>query len=181
MLDGYRIINKRNDNMYHRDEFGYLLLNKKDKLNYYDQQVVFIGNKATALVVYNEMTKNQPFWLRISFAIRDKISSLAGVKKINGFSGQRLKNILNEGDYIDFFQIIRISDDELCLEAKDIHLTVLISMNIVANTDQNTGGYNVIVTASVITHNFFGKIYMIPVSLTHGFIVRRSLARVRFL
>ncbi|MDC9588847.1 DUF2867 domain-containing protein [Xenorhabdus sp. XENO-10] len=154
-----------------------MLLDEKDKLDYYSQQKDFIVNKMTALNIYNEMTKEIPLWLRISFNIRDKISSLAGVKKIHGFSGENLKEILRDGNYIDFFKIVCISDDEMCLLSKDIHLAVLISLNVFSN-DNHGGGCIVTVTASVITHNFFGKMYMMPVSLTHASIVREMLSKV---
>ncbi|AOM39865.1 DUF2867 domain-containing protein [Xenorhabdus hominickii] len=165
--------------MYYRDKSGFLLLDKKDKLDYYSQQKAFIGNKVTALDVYNKMTQEIPLWLRISFTIRDKISSLSDVKKIHGFSGNNLKETPRDGSYIDFFKIERISDDEMCLLSKDIHLTVLLSLNVFSNND-NGGDYIITVTASVITHNFFGKMYMIPVSLTHDIIVRSMLSKVKF-
>ncbi|PHM59835.1 DUF2867 domain-containing protein [Xenorhabdus sp. KK7.4] len=163
--------------MYYRDEFGFLLLNKKDKLDYYSQQNTFIKNKTTALTVYNEMTKKTPLWIRLSFAIRDKISSLAGVEKINGFSGGHLEENVQEGSSIDFFKIIRISDNELCLLSEDIHLTVLVSLNVLSSNNQGKGD-KVTVTASVITHNFFGKMYMIPVSLAHSIIVNSMLRKM---
>ncbi|OTA20378.1 hypothetical protein Xbed_01604 [Xenorhabdus beddingii] len=163
--------------MYYRDESGLLLLDEKDKLDYYSQQKTVVENKRTALDVYNEMTKEIPLWLRISFTIRDKISSLAGVKGIHGFSGKNLKETLHDGDYVDFFEIVHISDDEMCLLSKDIHLTVLLSLNISSNEDHGIG-YIVTVTASVITHNFFGKMYMIPVSLAHGSIVKSMLSKL---
>ncbi|CDH01518.1 DUF2867 domain-containing protein [Xenorhabdus bovienii] len=163
--------------MYYRDESGVLLLDKKDKLRYYSQQEIFIENKMTALDVYNKMTKSIPLWLRMSFSIRDKISSLAGVQKIHGFSGENLNEKLRNGNNVDFFRVVRISDDEMCLLSKDIHLTVLISLNVFSD-DNHKVGCTSTVTASVITHNFFGKIYMIPVSLTHGSIVRGMLSKV---
>ncbi|MCG3469191.1 DUF2867 domain-containing protein [Xenorhabdus bovienii] len=163
--------------MYYRDKFGVLLLDKKDNLGYYSQQKIFIENKMTALDVYNQMTQKTPLWLRLSFSIRDKISSLAGLEKIHGFSDENLNKEFHAGSYIDFFKIVRISDDEICLLSKDIHLTVLISLNVFSD-DNHKGGCIATVTASVITHNFFGKVYMIPVSLTHGSIVKGMLSKV---
>ncbi|PHM29673.1 DUF2867 domain-containing protein [Xenorhabdus budapestensis] len=165
--------------MYYRDEIGCLFLDKKDKLDYFSQQNAFIKNKVTALTVYNKMTQKTPLWLRLSFTIRDKISSLAGVKKIHGFSGGHLKETLHNGSHIDFFKIVRISDNEMCLLSKDVHLTVLISLNVFSD-DNHVNGSTATVTASVITHSFFGKMYMIPVSLTHGIIVKSMLSKVKF-
>ncbi|MFD0706121.1 DUF2867 domain-containing protein [Photorhabdus luminescens] len=165
--------------MYCRDKFGILLLDKKYKLDYYSQQKAFVGNKVTVLEVYNKMTKEIPLWLRMSFTIRDKISSFAGVKKIHGFSGENFKKELRVGNYVDFFKIVRISDDEMCLLSKDIHLTVLLSLNVFPS-DNHGVNCTIIVTASVITHNFFGRMYMIPVSLTHDIIVRSMLSKVKF-
>ncbi|PHM40260.1 hypothetical protein Xmau_02016 [Xenorhabdus mauleonii] len=163
--------------MYCRDESGVLLLDEKDKLGYYSQQKVFIEKKITALDVYNKMTNNTPLWLRLSFAIRDKISSLAGVEKIHGFSDKNSDEKYHVGSYIDFFNIIHISDNEMCLLSKDIHLSVMISVNIFLD-DNHTIGCVAAVTASVITHNFFGKVYMIPVFLTHAGIVKTMLSKI---
>ncbi|MDX7987723.1 DUF2867 domain-containing protein [Xenorhabdus sp. 12] len=163
--------------MYCRDESGVLLLAKKDKLYYYSQQKVFTVQKVTAIDVYKKMTNGMPLWLRLSFVIRDKISSLAGVEKIHGFSDKNPNEKFHVGSYIDFFEIIHLSDNEMCLLSKDIHLTVMISLNIVPNNNHKIGCIAT-VTASVITHNFFGKAYMIPVSLTHAGIVRTMLSKV---
>ncbi|WP_368656193.1 DUF2867 domain-containing protein [Xenorhabdus cabanillasii] len=57
---------------------------------------------------------------------------------------------------MDFFKIVRISDNEMCLLSKDVYLTVLISLNIFSD-DNQVSGCTTTVTASVITHNFFGK------------------------
>ncbi|WP_340609819.1 DUF2867 domain-containing protein [Xenorhabdus bharatensis] len=165
--------------MYYRDEFGFLLLNKKDQLDYYSQQHTFIKNKTTALTIYNEMTKKTPLWIRLSFAIRDRISSLAGVEKIHGFSGGHSEENVREGSSVDFFKITHISDDELCLLSEDIHLTVLVSLNILSSDNQKKDD-KVTITASVITHNFFGKMYMIPVSFAHSIIVNSMLRKMTF-
>ncbi|WP_422641361.1 DUF2867 domain-containing protein [Xenorhabdus beddingii] len=69
-----------------------------------------------------------------------------------------------------------MSDDEMCLLSEDIHLTVLLSLNIFPN--ENYGREGITVTVSVINHNFFGKMYMIPVFLTHDRIVKGMLSRM---
>ncbi|MEQ1977517.1 DUF2867 domain-containing protein [Xenorhabdus sp. SGI240] len=163
--------------MYYRNKSGILLLDKKENLYYYSQQDTFLKKKITAFEAYSKMTADIPLWLRIAFTIRDNISCLAGVKKIHGFSGEYLKKTLSHGDYIDFFKILRIKDDEMCLLSEDVHLSVLISLNIFPDCN-NEPSCKITVTASVIIHNFFGKMYMIPVSLTHDIIVKNMLSKV---
>ncbi|MEG0198984.1 MAG: DUF2867 domain-containing protein, partial [Acinetobacter sp.] len=34
------------------------------------------------------------------------------------------------------------------------------------------------ITTSVVTYNFFGKIYMLPVSIAHGRIIRNMLKKL---
>lgn len=108
--------------------------------------------------------------MNLAFRIRDAISARFGVARIGGFSGARVTEV-RPGDRLDFFLVEGISDRQLVLTARDRHLDVMIS------TDME--GARVTVTASVVTHNAFGRAYMIPVAPAHRLIVWLMLRRLR--
>lgn len=108
--------------------------------------------------------------MRMAFRTRDAISSLFGVKRIGGFSGQR-REAAPAGDRLDFFLVEHSAPDMLVLTERDRHLDVMICLSI---ADQL-----LTVTASVVTHNTFGRMYMLPVGLAHKLIVSRDLKRLK--
>ncbi len=108
--------------------------------------------------------------MRLAFKIRDTISALFGVRRIGGFSGKRRDHV-REGDYLDFFLVERIEANMLVLTARDNHLDVMTCIT--------TGAGSVSITASVITKNFFGRLYMLPVGPAHRLIVWNLLKRLK--
>lgn len=61
--------------------------------------------------------------------------------------------------------------DVLVLTERDRHLDVMICLSI----DKRV----LTVTSSVVTHNAFGRLYMLPVGLAHRVIVNRDLRRLK--
>jgi hypothetical protein len=135
----------------------------------------------TAFEAYCEMTANISSLLRFAFFLRDKISRLFNVEEIRGFAKDRPRMIPKAGSKLDFFAVESISDHQLVLTSKDSHLAVMVSLDIVPPVESNSavmGSRWLYVTASVETHNAFGKAYMLPVSPVHRAIVRRMLQSV---
>ncbi len=144
-------------------------LGPSDRLAYFDVRAVPLKREVTALEAW-DLTMSRPIpGIALAFRLRDAISSLFGVKKIGGFTGDR-QGPLGVGDKIDFFLIEEISDQVLVLTERDKHLDVMTS---VTTTDGVLA-----ITSSVITHNLFGRIYMIPVGVAHKIIVNLMLAQV---
>ncbi len=140
-----------------------------ERLAYFDVRAVPLKRKVSALEAW-DLTMSRPIpGMAFAFKIRDAISSLFGVKKIGGFTGDRQRT-LTVGDKIDFFLIEEISDQVLVLTERDKHLDVMTS---VTTTDGVLA-----ITSSVITHNLFGQLYMIPVGVAHKIIVNLMLAQV---
>lgn len=141
-------------------------------LNYLHEAHQYIDKNLTVMQVYNLMTGHPPFWLRIAFKIRDFLSlKLGGVQPISGFDSVKPENVqINEK--LDFFDVVKITDKELYLQSTDKHLSVLVALQLQEHNEQEN---ELTVTTSVITYNLFGKIYMLPVSLVHDFIVKNSL------
>lgn len=130
----------------------------------------------TAFEAYCQMTDNSSWLLKSAFWLRDRISSLAGVKSIGGFVGSRPETPPQTGGKLDFFDVLSISEDKLFLSSNDRHLSVLAAIMLdspVASARKLT------ITTSVKTHNFFGTLYMLPVAPAHEVIVQRMLEKVK--
>ena len=108
--------------------------------------------------------------LGLAIKLRDAISARFGVARIGGFSGA-IVEAPQVGDHLDFFLIEHISDTVLSLTARDRHLDVMTCVTV--------EGVRLAITASVVTHNWFGRLYMIPVAQAHRLIVWAMLRRLR--
>lgn len=146
------------------------LVAARDQLAYFASQSVTLPLTIGPLEVWNRMMAAPLPGMALAFRIRDAISARFGVERIGGFSG-RPAGQPRPGDRLDFFTVEAISPDQLVLTARDRHLDVMIS------TDCN--GPQVTVTASVVTHNLFGRAYMLPVGPAHRLIVRLMLNQLR--
>jgi len=116
------------------------------------------------------MMSQPPPLLNLAFRARDAISSRFGVKKIGGFS-KTSKTSVKPGEMLDFFLVEFASEDVLSLSERDSHLDVLTC---ISRVDKE-----ITITSSVITHNTFGRIYMLPVRPAHKIIVRSFLQRLK--
>jgi len=72
---------------------------------------------------------------------------------------------------LDFFLVECTSNDVLSLSSRDSHLDVLTCIS--------TQGTRLTITSPVKTHNWFGKLYMLPVAPTHKLIVWIFLRRIK--
>lgn len=139
-------------------------------LNYYDQRSVELSVAISPLEAWNLIMAGPQPVLRAAFCIRDSISARFGVKRIGGFSGTR-KEAVQAGDYLDFFLVEHIGPDLLILTERDRHLDVMTCIS--------TKEKRVTVTSSVVTHNLFGRAYMVPVGVAHKLIVTAMLRRLK--
>ncbi|MFC3058373.1 DUF2867 domain-containing protein [Paenirhodobacter populi] len=147
-----------------------LTLRPLPELDYHDSRSVSLPESITPIGAWNLMTGEPGPLMRLAFKMRDAISSLFGVKRIGGFSGRRRESV-QAGDRLDFFLVEHSAPDMLVLTERDRHLDVMICLSI---ADQL-----LTVTASVVTHNTFGRMYMLPVGLAHKLIVSRDLRRLK--
>ena len=144
-------------------------------LNFLHEDTQIINKNISAIQAYNMMTHQSSPWLNTAFKIRDFLSyKLAGIKPIKGFGSSKI-HPPELNDKLDFFDVVKISDNELFLQSTDKHLSVLVSMQINACTEYKN---EIKITTSVVTYNFFGKIYMLPVSIAHGRIIRNMLKKL---
>jgi hypothetical protein len=129
----------------------------------------------TALQAYCAMTSHIPAWLAGAFRLRDFISRRFNVADIHGFTSRSPEHVPQVGECLDFFTVEAISDQQLVLTSRDIHLAVMVCMD---STAECGNRQRLSVTTSVQCFNTFGRLYMLPVGLVHGPIVRRMLANL---
>lgn len=139
-------------------------------LAYLDSQSVTLPAPITAIEAWRRVMAKPLPGLGLAFWLRDMISTRFGVAKIGGFSGAAV-DAPQVGDHLDFFLIEHIDDQVLSLTARDRHLDVMACVTV--------EGARVAITASVVTHNGFGRLYMIPVAPAHRLIVWAMLRRLR--
>ena len=140
------------------------------ELDYHDSRSVLLPVQITALQAWNLMTAGQGPLMRLAFRTRDGISSLFGVKRIGGFSGTR-REVVQAGDYLDFFLVEYSAPEVLVLTERDRHLDVMTCVSMADRV--------LTITSSVVTHNTFGRLYMLPVGPAHKLIVNRYLKRLQ--
>jgi hypothetical protein len=138
-------------------------------LDYYDSQSVTLAHPVTPLEGWNIIMASPQPVLRAAFAVRDVISARFGVKRIGGFSGALVREVA-VGDYLDFFLVEDAETDHLVLTERDRHLDVMTCIS--------CEGPVLTITSSVVTHNLFGRAYMLPVGIAHRVIVRGMLDRL---
>lgn len=141
-----------------------------NELDFFDTQSVELNRPVSALEAWGLIMSRPSIVLKWAFRIRDAISSLFGVKKIGGFSPVAPSSIA-VGDKIDFFLVEYATNDVLTLSERDRHLDVLTCIS--------TTGNKLSITSSVMTHNTFGRAYMLPVGPAHKLIVRSFLKRIK--
>ena len=140
------------------------------ELDYHDSRSVLLPVQITALQAWNLMTAEQGPLMRLAFRTRDAISALFGVKRIGGFSGTR-REVVQAGDYLDFFLVEHSAPEVLVLTERDRHLDVMTCVSLADRV--------LTITSSVVTHNTFGRLYMLPVGPAHKLIVNSYLKRLQ--
>lgn len=146
------------------------VLRSIEDLDYHDERSILLPRAVSPLEAWNlMMTGPQPV-LQVAFRIRDSISACFGVKRIGGFTGVTRETV-RTGDHLDFFLVEHEGPDVLVLTERDRHLDVMTCIS--------TSGCRLTVTSSVVTHNAFGRAYMLPVGPAHKLIVNTMLRRVK--
>lgn len=142
-----------------------------ENIDYLSYQTASLPQDISVYDAYRIMTQSQPKWLKILFQMRDFLGRMVGIRTIKGFN-QLTKDIPNIGDFVHFFTVFELEKDKLTLVIKDHHLDVCLHLRLIDDGDQQNKLY---VITSVKNHNLIGKLYMVPVSVLHPFIVNRLL------
>jgi hypothetical protein len=146
------------------------LVAPRERLAFLDCQSVDLAGPVSALQAWRRLRAQRAPGLGPAIWLRDAISAWFGVARIGGFHGE-LAGEVRAGDRLDFFLVEFISDAVLTLTARDRHLDVMTCVTM--------EGRRLTITASVVTHNRFGRVYMLPVAPAHRLIVWYGLRRLR--
>ncbi|MBE1237873.1 DUF2867 domain-containing protein [Phaeovibrio sulfidiphilus] len=152
---------------------GTMLTAPVSLLAYHDTQNAPVASGMTAVDAYWTMTSRLPDLYRLLFRVRDAFGSSVGIRPVGGFEGPCSREVVS-GGRVDFFDVVRVSDERLVLSANDHHLDVMISINI----HGEPGARRLHLTASVRTHNRVGRVYMLPVRPIHRLLVASMLRRL---
>ena len=137
-----------------------------DRLDYLDIQSAELPWPVTALEAWQRMKSRRSLLFALAVRLRDVVAGCFGVAPIGGLSTTTEADP-KPGDRMDFFTVDHIDLAVLALVVRDRHLDTMTCVSVEGST--------VFVTASVITHNLFGRIYMLPVGPAHRLIVRHFL------
>lgn len=150
------------------------LLAPDNRCAYLHSRSATIPAKITALEAWNAAMARPLPGVAIAFKIRDAISARFNVERIGGFSGTRRDHV-EAGEKLDFFLVEEALPHRLMLSARDTHLDVMTCVTAMPALN----GTKIAITSSVITHNRFGRAYMIPVGPAHRIIVYATLRRIK--
>lgn len=117
-----------------------------------------------------------PKWIDKLFTIRNNIVKRFGLKTSGSFTNrqQQLENFTGApGEQIGLFKVFYKTDHELILGEDDKHLNFRVSLFLDENTELNQK--QLTISTLVKFNNQFGKLYFIPVSPFHKFIVPTML------
>lgn len=153
------------------------LIADRRELDFFHSATITTDAVQTAFDAYCVMTADIPLLLRLAFWLRDWVSAAFGVKKIGGFEKQRPVIAPKVGEMLDFFSVEEVSPDRLVLTSRDRHLAVMVCLDLRSRGNTNFSKC-LRVTASVVTNNRFGRLYMLPVAPAHRLIVSWMLEKL---
>jgi hypothetical protein len=134
----------------------------RDELDYLHVDRLSLPRRLSAAAAFSVITGDPPAWLRLAFRVRDAVSGLFGVAPIEGFGGATSSEP-RPGDKMGFFLVEKSAPDQLVLTSRDRHLDVMICVN----ARHEGEATDLVITASVKTHNRFGRAYMLAVGPVH--------------
>ncbi|MEQ1532945.1 MAG: DUF2867 domain-containing protein [Sideroxydans sp.] len=148
--------------------------------SYYDCYTITVPNDGrNALGYFLTAVSNTPSWVNSLMTLRNKTVLLFGLKDLGGmgnFVAAKKDTDYLPGDRVGIFTLISNTPNEVLLGDSDKHLDVVLS--IYKNSVSSTDDCSISVTTVVHTHNFLGKLYMLPVTPMHKLIAPAVLSRL---
>ncbi|MEH6402616.1 MAG: DUF2867 domain-containing protein [Sneathiella sp.] len=129
--------------------------------------------------LFIRMLQPSPVWVRVLMRIRNWVVGFFGLNTSTEMDtlSQKTPAQLVVGDYIGFFKISHLSENEIVVTANDNHLDASFSLYVEELSGQKTA----YMTSVVQTKRRFGDVYMWVIAPFHRVIVRQSLKRLRAL
>ncbi|MCG8491106.1 MAG: DUF2867 domain-containing protein [Sneathiellales bacterium] len=117
-----------------------------------------------------------PWWVNSLMAVRNFVVGFFGLKnEMDGISETKKAEEYQVGDYISFFKITHLSDDEIVVTANDRHLDSSFSLFVEKEEEMA----KVYLTSIVQTKEKLGDVYMFVIAPFHRIIVKSTLKKVR--
>ena len=134
------------------------------------------GTDAGPVALFLKITDPMPLWVRLLMAIRNRVVSVLGLKSTSeGMPEKKSPVDYVVGDFIDFFKITYLSENEVVVSTDDRHLDASFSLLILEEEE----GRKAYFTSVVKTKERLGDVYMFVIAPFHRWIVGSLLKRVR--
>jgi hypothetical protein len=146
----------------------------RQQFHYVDAYSAIIENSGKAITIEDvgkAFFSSEPKWIEVLLNLRNKIVGLFGLK--TGKSVRNRQQMINDfkcepGKRLGLFKVFSKSTNELILGEDDKHLDFKVSLLL----EKNNLGENVLVVSTVVIfHNWFGRLYFLPVKPFHKLIV----------
>lgn len=157
------------------------LAGSHQQFHYIDAYSALIKNMSNAITIEDvgkAFFSSGPKWIEALFNLRNKIVGLFGLK--TGKSSKSRQQMIEEfncepGTRLGLFKVFSKSTNELILGEDDKHLDFKVSLLL----DKKVSGENILVLSTVVIfHNWFGRLYFLPVKPFHRLIVPAMLKGV---
>jgi len=158
-----------------------ILKNNGQSFNYTDsfQGEILNRNSDIDIITAGRLfLSSGPEWADSLMSLRDKAAGLFGLKtSADLHEGQKNpeKIKFEPGEQLGIFKLFDKTDNELILGEDDKHLSYRVSV-LLKNLHKNRKALSL--TTCVKYHNFFGRLYFIPVKPVHELIVKSTLKNI---
>lgn len=120
-----------------------------------------------------------PDWVEKLLAFRNRLVSIFGLKiprQINNKQSLIANFRCEPGEQLGLFRVYRRTNNEVILGEDDRHLDFRVSLFL--DRSQNDIASRLVISTTVKYHNWFGRLYFLPVKPFHKLIVRAMLKRM---
>lgn len=128
-------------------------------------------NKITPEIVARAFFSTAPNWVQHLFALRNALVKFLGLKTADDVTDRQafLDNCkFEKGDQLGLFQVFDKNENEIIFGENDKHLDFRVSLFIQKNDTTNR---TLIISTTVVFHNWLGRAYFMPVKPFHNLIV----------
>lgn len=148
-----------------------------DFVDSYQSKLNDAGNAITTVDIGRAFFSGGPEWIGKLFALRNKIVGLFGLKT-PGETENRDEQLANfkceKGERLGLFQVFDRTENEVILGEDDKHLNFRISLYLSEIRDGDSTR-NLTISTTVVFHNWWGRLYFMPVRPFHKLIVPSML------
>ncbi|MBL4739895.1 MAG: DUF2867 domain-containing protein [Sneathiella sp.] len=139
-------------------------------------QKIALTNNDAPVTLFTKMMQPAPKWVKALMSVRNWVVGFFGLKATSSIntSVQKVPSDLSVGDYVGFFKITNLTENEIVVTANDNHLDASFSLFI-----EEVGDHKTAYMISIVqTKRRFGDVYMWVIAPFHRLIVRHSLRRL---